>query len=288
MLKTTLHRAVASLTRAQALDKIGAPASAAVKRFLGQGPAQDALSGTWLGHPLHPLLTDIPIGSFTSATVLDLLGGSKSRNAADRLVALGVLAAAPTAAAGAADWSDTYGEEQRIGTVHAIANAAGVSLYALSLLFRRRGDRTVGTFLGLAGMATMTAGGYLGGSLSYTRGVGVNNTFWQHPPTDWTAVLAAADLRDGEARVADADRMAVLLYRRGESVNCIANRCTHAGGPLAEGDVDSAACTVTCPWHQSVFRLDTGEVVHGPATAPQPSLEVREHAGHIEVRAVDA
>lgn len=287
MLKATLHRSVAAIARTETLDKIAKPASTAVKRLLGQGPAKDALSGTWLGHPLHPLLTDIPIGSFTSATVLDLLGGPKSHKAADRLVALGVLAAAPTAAAGAADWSDTYGEDQRIGTVHAIANGTGVSLYALSLIFRRRGDRSIGTLLGLAGMATMTAGGYLGGSLSYTRGVGVNNTFWQHPPSDWTAVLAATHLPDGEPRVADADGVPVLLYRNGGTVSCIANRCTHAGGPLGEGEVDGEACTVTCPWHQSVFRLDTGEVVHGPATAPQPAFEAREHGSKIEVRAID-
>ena len=285
MLKTMLRRAVESIETAEVLDGIAGSGSTMVKRLVGSGAGKDFLSGTWLGHPLHPLLTDIPIGSFTSATVLDLIGGPKSQKAADRLVALGVLAAAPTAAAGATDWSDTYGENQRVGVVHAIANAMGVGLYALSLLSRHRGNRRAGTALGVAGMATMTIGGYLGGSLSYSRGVGVNNTFWQHPPTDWTPVLASADLPEHTPRVVDASGVPVLLHRDGDTITCIANRCTHAGGPLAEGDIDAAASTVTCPWHQSVFRLDTGAVVHGPATAPQPRLEVRDHQGQLEVRA---
>jgi nitrite reductase/ring-hydroxylating ferredoxin subunit len=231
------------------------------------------------------MLTDIPIGSFTSANVLDLIGGRASQRAADRLVDLGLLSAVATAAAGAADWSDTYGEEQRIGVVHAASNLVGVALYAASAVARRRGARGRATMLGLAGTTVMTVGGYLGGHLAWSRGVGINNAFTQHPPTEWTDVLGSDDLKDGSSQRVDVDGATVLLLRRGGDVLAIGSRCSHAGGPLEDGDVDSVACTVTCPWHQSEFDLATGAVVHGPATVPQVVYETRVSKDRIEIRA---
>lgn len=280
-----LYGATERLSRVEALDRVAGPAVDLVKRVVGKGVVKDLLSGTWLGHPLHPLLTDIPIGSFTSATVLDLLGGERAHPAADALVGLGLVSSLPTAAAGAADWSETYGPDQRTGVVHAVANLAGLALYALSLRARRRGRRTAGTALGLAGMGVMTVGGYLGGHLSYSRGVGVNHAFSEHPPDDWTAVLAEDELPAGKPVRVEAGGAAVLLYRSDGRVHAVGSRCSHAGGPLDEGDVDEGACTVTCPWHQSVFRLEDGSVVHGPATAPQAAYDVRVQDGRIEVRA---
>src|SRR3954470_238606 len=168
-----LHAAADKIGRAESLDRLAGPTTSAIKRVIRRGVVKDLLSGTWLGHPLHPLLTDIPIGSFTSATVLDLIGGSSAENAADALVALGLLAAIPTAAAGASDWSDTTGADRRTGLVHAWSNLAGLTLYAISLRSRRRGNRTAGTLLALGGMASMTVGGFLGGYLSFARGIGV-------------------------------------------------------------------------------------------------------------------
>src|SRR5579871_5406511 len=121
------------------LDRVAKPAAETVHRAIPEGPAKDLLSGSWLGHPLHPLLTDIPIGSFTSASILDFLGGKRARTASETLIALGLVSAVPTALAGLADWSDTYGAEQRIGVVHAAANLAGLVCYAASLSARRRG-----------------------------------------------------------------------------------------------------------------------------------------------------
>ncbi len=280
-----LHHVAERVGRIEALDQAAAPLAKLVKRLAPpKTVVKDLLSGTWLGHPLHPLLTDIPIGSFTSATVLDLIGGPGAERAADRLVDLGLAAAVPTAVAGAADWSDTYGEEMRTGVVHAAANVVGVGLYAASAVARRHGQRGAATAFGLAGMATMTVGGYLGGFLGYGRGVGVNNAFFEHPPGDWTAVLDEADLADGEAKRVDAGGAKVLLYRRGREIFAIGSRCTHAGGPLEDGDIDTGACTVTCPWHQSEFRLDTGGVVHGPATVPQAAYDARVVDGHVEIR----
>jgi len=282
-----LHRIAARVGNLAQLDGIAAPIAKVVKQVAPpKSSVKDLLSGTWLGHPLHPMLTDIPIGSFTSANVLDLIGGRSGQRAADRLVDLGLLSAVATAAAGAADWSDTYGEEQRLGLVHATSNIVGVALYAMSAVARRRGARGRATVLGLAGTTAMTVGGYLGGHLAWARGVGVNNAFTQHPPTDWTATVALDDLDDGGVRRVDVDGATVLLHRSGREVVAIGSRCSHAGGPLEEGDVDEQACTVTCPWHQSVFRLDTGAVVHGPATMPQVAYDTRVTDGRVEVRAL--
>jgi nitrite reductase/ring-hydroxylating ferredoxin subunit/uncharacterized membrane protein len=281
-----LHRLVARVGRLEQLDAIAAPVTKLVKRAVPpKSLVKDVLSGTWLGHPLHPMLTDIPIGSFTSANVLDLIGGRASQRAADRLVDLGLVSAVATAAAGAADWSDTYGEEQRIGVVHAASNLVGVALYAASAVARRRGARGRATMLGLAGTTVMTVGGYLGGHLGWVHGVGVNNAFTQHPPSEWTDVLALDELDDGASRRVDVDGATVLLHRDREDVLAIGSRCSHAGGPLEEGDVDRDACTVTCPWHQSVFSLESGAVVHGPATVPQVAYDTRVTNGRVEIRA---
>jgi nitrite reductase/ring-hydroxylating ferredoxin subunit/uncharacterized membrane protein len=281
-----LHRIAEQVGRVESLDQLAKPLATLVKRLAPpKSVPKDLLSGTWLGHPLHPMLTDIPIGSFTSATMLDLVGGAGAERAADRLVDVGIVSSVATAAAGAADWSDTYGEDMRTGVVHAVANVIGVGLYTASAIARRRGRRGSATSLGLAGMAVMTVGGYLGGHLSYSRGIGVNNAFLQHPPDDWTSVLDDAALADGERTRVDAGGAAVLLHRRDGQVLAIGSRCSHAGGPLHEGDIDERDCTVTCPWHQSVFRLDTGDVVHGPATVPQVAYDTRVVDGRIEVRA---
>jgi nitrite reductase/ring-hydroxylating ferredoxin subunit/uncharacterized membrane protein len=275
---------VAKLGQIEALDGLAGPAVKVVKQVVGHGTVKDLVSGTWLGHPLHPLLSDVPIGLFTSATLLDLMAPGRSADAAQTLVGLGLLSALPTAVAGAADWSDSYGEDQRVGAVHAVSNVVGLLLFASSLGARRRGHRVAGTALGLAGMTSMAAGGYLGGYLSYSRGMGVNHAFDQHPPEGWTAVLAEEDLAEGQPARVDTGGATVLLYRSNGSLFAIGSRCSHAGGPLEEGSVDELACTVECPWHQSVFRLTDGSVVHGPASMPQAAYDVRVENGQIEVR----
>jgi len=281
-----LHRAAEQIGSVTALDRVATPLAAFVKRVVPpRSSRKDVLSGTWLGHPLHPLLTDIPIGSFTSATLLDLIGGAGAERAANRLVGVGIVASVATVAAGAADWSDTYGEDMRTGVVHGVANVIGVGLYTASALARSRGRRVAATSLGLAGMTVMSAAGYLGGYLGYSRGIGVNNAFLQHPPSEWTSVLDDAALADGATTRVDSGDATVLLHRGGGKILAIGSRCSHAGGPLEEGEINERDCTVTCPWHQSVFQLDTGDVVHGPANVPQVAYDTRVVDGRIEVRA---
>ncbi len=279
-----LHDMAKGLGEAEALDRVAGPLVRAAKKLIPPGPVKDVLSGTPMGHPLHPALTDVPIGSFAAATVLDLVGGRRSQDAVRALLAVGIVATLPTATAGLADWSETYGPEQRIGLVHALSNVAALSLFAGSLAFRRSGRTGVGRALSLAGMTTLSVGGYLGGHLTYSRGVGVNNAFYQPELEDWTAVADAGDLQAGSPTKIEADGATILLYRASDRIYAIGSRCSHAGGPLQEGKIDDGALCVQCPWHGSVFRLEDGTVVHGPASVPQAAYEVRVRDGRIEVR----
>ena len=203
------------------------------------------------------------------------------------LATVGVLSTIPTAAAGLADWSDTYGPARRVGVVHAAANVVGIGFYAASISARRRGNRMSATALGLMGMGTMTIGGYLGGHLTFVRGVGVNHTFMEDPAPEWKTAVSKDELNNGAPLLVDLDDVPTLLYRSGEEIYTLRNRCTHAGGPLNEGEFDESrkgGPCVKCPWHQSVFRLKDGAVVHGPAAVPQPTFDVQTTGDKIEVR----
>ncbi len=284
-LADTVRELVHRLGGWEAVDWVGKPVASKVAGVVGHGTLKDVLSGTWMTHPLHPMLTDLPIGFWTSAFVLDLAGGRRSRPAADRLVALGVLSALPTAAAGLSDWSDTIGEDRRIGTVHAVANIAAMGLYGWSWLARKRGHRGRGIVVGLLGATAASAGGYLGGHLVFRQGVGADRNAWKHGGGDWVDVADDVALAADEPLVVTIGDDAVLLVRTAGVVSAISNVCGHAGGPLSEGTFDEDGC-VTCPWHASVFRLADGHVVHGPATGHQPRYDVRSNGGRLSVRRV--
>ena len=272
------------IAEAEGLDKVAAPLSKAVSTVIPHGPLKDLLSGTWLGHPLHPMLTDVAIGSWTSAFVLDVFGHEGAESSADALVGFGVVSALPTALAGYSDWSDLLGAERRLGLVHALANAGAIGCYGLSWLARRKGDRSRGLALSLLGATVATVGGYLGGHLSYRKGVNVDHNAWEELPGDWVPVIHAANLEEATPAVRSAEGVDVLLVKQGGTIHALADVCGHAGGPLHDGEVDGGC--VTCPWHGSTFRLDDGAVVHGPATGPQPAFDVRvDEGGTVLVRA---
>lgn len=271
------------IAEAESLDKVAVPLSKAVSVIIPHGPLKDLLSGTWLGHPLHPMLTDVAIGAWTSAFLLDVFGHEAAESSADALVGFGVVSALPTALAGYSDWSDLMGAERRLGLVHALANAGAIGCYGLSWLARRKGDRSRGMALSLLGATVVGVGGFIGGHLSYRNGVNVDRNAWEELPADWVPALDAADLQEATPVLGSADGVDVLLVRQGGTVHAIADVCGHAGGPLHEGEVDDGC--VTCPWHASTFRLDDGAVVHGPATAPQPSFEARIEGDKVLVRA---
>lgn len=246
----------------------------------------DALHGTWFGHPLHPALTDIPIGAWVLAAGFDtyagLGGGRYAERTADSLIAIGVAAAVPTALAGLADYSAIEEEAIAVGTAHALLNSTGLGLYLLSMWARARGRRGLGVMLSTTALGIVGASAGLGGDLVYRRRVGVNHAPPAIAPSDWTAVLPLNEIAVYEARRVEFDGAPVLVYRDVEAVYAIGAVCSHAGGPLEEGTFEGHC--VECPWHQSVFDLRDGRVVHGPATIGEPSYQARIRNGQIEIR----
>ena len=280
-----LHAAAERLGRVEAIDPPAKVAGKAVRNAIPHGPVKDAVAGTWLGHALHPLMTDVVIGPWTSAMILDAIGGRGSERAADLLIGVGIAASLPTALTGAHDWADSeVGDEstRRVGAIHGVLNTAALGLFTASLAARKGGRRGRGKVLAAAGGAALAVSGHLGGHLSYSQGVGVEQTAFDPGPQEWTPTIPAAELRDGESTCVTASGTPVLLVRQGGAVAAIHNRCSHRGGPLDEGEI-SDGC-VTCPWHGSRFRLSDGAVEQGPATGPQPSFDVRENDGRLEVK----
>jgi uncharacterized membrane protein len=168
-----LDRAIQPIATSSSLDDVNERLVSTVQRVTG-GPVRSLLSGTWLGHPLHPVLTDLPIGMWTSAFVLDLFGGRAARRPAQAFVGLGVVTALPTAASGLSDWAETTGPARRVGSVHAIANGVGLGAQILSWRARRRGHHTSGVVLSLLGATATTVAAALGGHLVYRMGIGVD------------------------------------------------------------------------------------------------------------------
>ncbi|WP_231126698.1 Rieske 2Fe-2S domain-containing protein [Motilibacter aurantiacus] len=286
-LQSAIERGMHAIEEAALLDKVARPLSEAV-HAVGEKQARiaDLLHGVPVGHPLHPALVLVPVGTWTSAAVLDLV--PRTGPAVPVLIATGIASAAPAAAAGLVDWAELHPQQQRVGLVHAVANTAGLALYAASLAARLRGRRAAGRALSYAGFGAVMAGGFLGGHLSYRQAAGANHVEdVPHLVTPgWHDLCAIDDLPDGRPVRRLVGEAPVVAVRRGKSIDVLADKCSHLSGPLHEGrvhDVDGEAC-ITCPWHGSTFRLDDGDVVAGPATAPQPSFDVRVEAGRVQVR----
>lgn len=236
---------------------------------------KDALHGRWLGHSLHPIMTDLPIGFWTSAFVLDLVGARKS---ARMMTAAGCVTAVGAAVTGITDWTVSDGRERRLGMAHGLLNVAGLGCQVMALVSPRRSYRA----WSWTGYTVSTAAAYLGGELVFGRGLMVDHDAWLAGPEKWTAVLKESTLADGATHKVRVDGRDVLLCRAGRTVSAIENACAHAGGPLDEGEVSDGV--VTCPWHGSRFRLSDGACLQGPSTFPQLRLEVRVRDGQVEVR----
>lgn len=278
--------ALVTLRFAKRLAGLAEPLDAVVDPLQGAAravprPVRDVLDGVWLGNPLHPALTDIPIGAWTAAVALDLVGSE----AADDALAVGVLGALPAALTGLEDWSYLRGDSKRLGTVHALVNTTGLALNVASLVARRGGRRGLGRLLSGVAYAGALFSAHLGGQLSFGLGVRVNRTAFESPRERYAPVCEEAEVEDGKLCRAELEGEAVLVARSAETgeVYAIAATCSHLGGPLDKGERDGD--TVVCPWHGSRFDLCTGEVEGGPAVYPQPRYEARVRAGKIELRA---
>jgi nitrite reductase/ring-hydroxylating ferredoxin subunit/uncharacterized membrane protein len=281
VLTTAMQSLIQRIGKAKELDPAAEKLSGWVGAATRSAPVKNALSGSWLGHQVHPMLTDLPIGAWGAATVLDLTGSDEA--AARRMVGFGILASAPTALAGASDWSAMYGPAKRVGFVHALANATASTLQITSWFVRRRGHRGAGAVLSLLGLSLTLGSAYLGGHLSFVRGIGVNRTAFQGAVRRWTDVAADADIAEGALTRVTAGDVPVLLVRRHGELHAISATCSHAGGPLDEGTLGADGC-VTCPWHGSRFRIDDGTVERGPASVPEPRWETKVEEGRILVR----
>ncbi|HEY7487719.1 MAG TPA: Rieske 2Fe-2S domain-containing protein [Streptosporangiaceae bacterium] len=275
------------LEHARGLDRPAQTVAGLVRRALRPGPVKDALHGVPAGHPAHPRLNDLPMGCWVSAAILDMVPGAE--RASQTLVAAGLAGAVPTALTGLADWSALHREQQRVGLAHALSTATASGLYAASLVARSRGRTAGGKVLGFAGLTALLAGGYLGGHLAFRLAAGANHaeSVTHLVPLGWHDLCSVEDLPESWPVHRRLGYISLFVLRQGEEIHVLADRCAHLGGPLHQGRlvIENDETCVICPWHASTFRVSDGSVVHGPATARQPSFEARvSDAGTIQVR----
>jgi nitrite reductase/ring-hydroxylating ferredoxin subunit/uncharacterized membrane protein len=281
MLSRFLDRIAGRIERAEQLDDASDVLAAVADKVFANRRVTEIASGTPIGHPVHPLLVTIPLGAWTSSMLFDLTG---DKEAADGLIGIGLASAVPAALTGWNDWRHTSGAEQRVGLVHAILNGVAGATYGLSLLARRTGRRNTGIVLSILGGSVLTASGWLGGHLAYALGVGVDTTAFQHAEPEWTWIADVADIAAGVLSEAELGGVPLVLARNGNDIVALADRCTHRGGPLHEGQLADGC--IVCPWHGSTFALD-GTVAGGPATRPVPAYEVRITDGQVYARRAD-
>lgn len=251
---------------------------------------KDMLNGTWLGHSLHPLLTDIPLGAWTGTLLLDVAAGAGENkgieDSADLTLVLGLLGAAGAAVTGVTDWSDLDGTDRRVGIMHGILNGTITVTNIVSLILRRTGKRQAGVTLSTLGYLASLFSAYLGGEMVFAKGVGVNHGAWEGGSDDFVAVMAASELQEGKLTRVDVAGIPAVLLKQGRAIYAIAATCSHLGGPLDEGSVHDGN-VVQCPWHGSCFRMTDGSVVTGPAAYAQPTFAVRVRNGNIELRRLE-
>jgi len=246
------------------------------------------LHGKWLGHALHPMITDVPIGAWTTAVALDtmeLCGSDKYKAGADAAVTIGLAGAAGAAVTGLTDWTGTTQIERKAGLAHALLNIGATALFLTSAILRKNEkSRKTAISLSILGYCITTASAYIGGNLVYNQQMGVNHAAAPEGfPEEYEAVCSEEDLADNSMKCVRAGKVNVLLARKNNELFAIANTCSHLGGPLSDGEL-LESCEVRCPWHGSVFSLKDGSVIDGPATEPQPEFDIRTRNGKIEVR----
>jgi nitrite reductase/ring-hydroxylating ferredoxin subunit/uncharacterized membrane protein len=237
-------------------------------------PIKDLLNGTWLGHPLHAVLTDVPIGALTLALVLDFFG---QQTGADIAIAVGVLSMLAAAVAGLADYADTDGLARVRATLHASIMVVALVVYVASLALRAGTtvDRTLPVVLSWVGFAILSVGGFVGGEVVFGLGNMVNRHAWRGGGAKWIALEpdGGAEIPEGQPVRAKLGINTLVLIRQGETILALHDQCAHAGGPLSGGKIVDG--TIQCPWHGSRFRLTDGRQQRGPAVYDQPTYEVR-------------
>ena len=251
---------------------------------------QDLLNGTLLGHSLHAVLVDVVVGGATAALLLDVLrvvfNVEGMEVAATWVLGLAYLAAIGAILTGLTDYKDTAPDsaERDVASIHGLINIVATALIGISFFQRLGSAHDVAFWLLLIGYLVLSVGAYIGGHVVFKYGYMVNHNAFSRGKRakEFTPVMALADLPDGAPTKATFGPTAVLLVRRGDIVHALKETCSHAGGPLSEGDLKDD--TITCPWHFSTFRIANGTVVHGPATSRQVSYRARLNNGQVELQ----
>ena len=272
-----------------AIDRLAEPLSKAVRAaYDAAGPggrrAENVLHGTWLGHPLHPVFTDVPLGAWTTALALDVAanGDPAMRRAATFAIGVGLAGATGAAVTGLTDWSETDGRSRRAGLIHGLLNVTATTLFATAFALRRSDSHDGGRVCAWMGYAIALGAAYLGGDLVYGQRIGVTHAD-ADLPHEFTPVIESAAVAENTMVRGRAGQDDVLLARQHGRVCALLHACAHLGGPLSEGTLKDGS--VVCPWHGSEFALADGRVLNGPATQNQPCLMVREREGMVEVNA---
>lgn len=283
---------VSSLENAERLDPFVQSVRHTVNKVLGPGAVRDALHGVWLGHPLHPSLVQGTVGAFMSVGIIDTLpNGDRHEQATRALLVTGLAAAVPSVAAGLADWSQMHEQQQRVGLVHAGANAVAVTLYAGSMVARMRGHRAQAKVLSFVGLGVLSVSGFIGSRMAFRQAAGANHAE-EVPhlvPAGWHDLCALDDLEaDGVPQrkllPGTSQPVPLLVVRQRDRIDVLSDRCSHLAGPLHEGQITGSGACITCPWHGSTFSLEDGSVTRGPATAPVHAFDVRVDSGRVMVR----
>ena len=275
------------IERAHALDPVIQELSDIVVKALPAGARTDALHGVPFGQPAHPALVRLPLGCWTSAVLLEALPGTE--RASVMLIAAGIAGTAPAVATGLADWSALHRDQQRVGLVHAVCQASAATLFIGSLAARAGGRPGYGRLLSASGLAVASIGSYLGGHLALRLGAGASHAdqVSHLSGLGWHDLCDLDGLPDRRLVRRQLGYLSLLVYRAGPQVSVLSDRCSHLGGPLHQGRivVERDSACVACPWHGSTFVIADGTVVHGPATARQPSFQTRvTDGGRVELR----
>jgi nitrite reductase/ring-hydroxylating ferredoxin subunit/uncharacterized membrane protein len=290
-----LRRLIGEFVESQTwLDKLASPIQNSLLAFFGQ-PGQpsrklkDILNGTWLGHALHPVFTDVPLGAWSGTTLLDFAWLEREdegiARGADLTLLLGLAGATGAAVTGLTDWSDLDGTDRRVGLMHGLLNGSITLMYLTSFVLRLTGLRRAGIAFSTSGYLVSLFSAYLGGELSFAKGIGVNHVAWEGGSDDFVAVMDEQDLLEGKLTRVDAAGIPAVLLKQDKSIYAIGATCTHLAGPLDEGTVEDGI--VTCPWHGSRFCMYDGSVVNGPAVYAAPTFAVRVRNGKIELRRLE-
>lgn len=279
-LQARLFDRIDSLAWLQRLSHGFTAVTGPVRAVLAPRGVLDLLHGRWLGHALHPALSDLPIGLWAGSVLLYLIGFS---GAAVVLSLAGIATALAAMVTGIADLLVTDGHDRRVGLLHGLLMTVALVIQIGSPVAYFAGAWVVAVILAAVSLVITVGAAYLGGHLVLARGAMVDHTVWPVAPLDWRPTVKASEVSEGTTATAEVGGRNVLLYRAEDGrISAIEGACSHASGPLSLGKV--CAGVVTCPWHNSQFRLRDGAVIRGPATFPQPVLEVRVSGGWIEVR----